>query len=76
MKIIKIETCFDCPYYCNCAKPDEGQYGICGHINTLDNYPSGIFPQILFDTKTQAAYHNIMHYPEDIPNWCPLEEVV
>ena len=39
-------------------------------------YRKEIIHQELLSRLPQDAYHNIMHYPEDIPNWCPLEEVV
>jgi hypothetical protein len=72
MKIIKIETCFDCPYYDNMSGNDEGQYGLC--LKASDRYWD-ILPEIFVDKNIQKEYRALMHDPYDIPDWCPLDNV-
>lgn len=72
MKIIKIENCFDCPYYKNMSGNDEGQYGLC--IKVSDRYWN-LIPKIFVDKNVQNENRTLMHDPYNIPEWCPLETI-
>jgi hypothetical protein len=61
MKIIKIESCNDCPYF-ETELPDmfiEGGH-FCNHINLLDTTKICAFGKEIFI---------------EITEWCPLEDV-
>lgn len=76
MKIIKIENCFDCPYYDNMSGPGEGQYGLC--LKALDRYrglPPKFFEDVLINNHIPKEHRALVHDPCDIPEWCPLENV-